>query len=597
MAIMKKLFLSILFIIVFSASFLAQEKHNVDSINDYWNNSTPLVSYRLPPPPIGYQPTYIDLDKDGDPDIIRSITIHNTPIQWIDDDDDLQLGDLEGDTDSDCVMIDVNKDGKYGDRGDMAIDWIDTNNDGQADMQVLVENAEFDEPKMSGAGQHYMWVLDTDNDNVFNYIDWNTFKIRAWLHEGRSNFLEDYHGQSTFLKIHASTYYMDDVRLNWENPFLFFDKDDDGLSDMAVRVIDKYTGSRGKPTNKGLHLSGNASLIALTYDLDNDNAPGNEFDFDMSFRFTGKGFNYMDQIHTFKNDRVEETDSFFIDSRWRKVTELIYPDHDSILDLTYNRGEWEQIYFVYDEDDDCERWERVEFYEPLDHTKIGLKKGGLDNNQQADAIGDRGEWDTDNSGKANLYISKFDGRLHLYGAEWGCWRIDQLGYSYQGWGGLYNEYTPRWERLQKEFYPFSTIKYEDTDNNGFLDKIEMDIDGDTLFEKTVLLKDLGIDDTCEVINTSMMSYEDYRKLHSSMSNNIWKQAEEAIKVAEESGLNTSWYAFMKQPKSENQKYQYGYWLQFYIYMDLIDQAKRTNDSKAIQRIDEAYFGGNWNNIL
>lgn len=592
---MNKLFITILLIV--SNFSWSQQKNIITQTDNYWNNNTPLVSYRLPPPPIGYHPTYIDLDMDGDPDIIQSITIHNTPIQWIDDDDDLEIGDIEGDTDSDCVMIDVNKDGKYGDRGDMAIDWIDTNSDGKADMQVLVENSEFDESKMSGSGQHYIWVLDTDNDNVFNYIDWNTFKIRAWLHEGRSNFLEDYHGQSMFLKIHASTYYMDDVRLNWENPFLFFDKDDDGLSDMAVRVIDKYTGGKAKSKDKGLHLSGNASLIALTYDLDNDNEPGNEFDFDMSFRFTGKGFNYMDQIHTFKNDRVEETDSFFKDSRWRKVTELIYPDHDSILDLTYNRGEWEQIYFVYDEDDDCERWERVEFYEPLDLFKIGLKKGGLDNNQQADAIGDRGEWDTDNSGKSNLYLSKFDGRLHLYGAEWGCWRIDQLAYSYQGWGGLYNEYTPRWERLQKEFHPFSTIKYEDTDNNGFLDKIEMDLDGDYLFEKTVLLKDLGIDDTCEVINTSIMNYEDYRKLHTSMSNNMWKQAEEAINVAEKSRLNTSWYAFMKHPKSENQKYQYGYWLQFYIYMDLIYKAKRTNDSKEIRRIDRAYFGGSWDKLI
>ena len=33
------------------------------------------------------------------------------------------------------------------------------------------------------------------------------------------------------------------------------------------------------------------------------------------------------------------------------------------------------------------------------------------------------------------------------------------------------------------------MRYEDTDNNGFIDKIEMDIDGDTIFEKTVLLKE------------------------------------------------------------------------------------------------------------
>jgi hypothetical protein len=169
----NKLFLVLAYLTLTTNLLLAQQDDSSLTNHKYWNSDIPLVSFRLPPPPADYKPSYIDLDNDGDPDIIRSITIHNTPIQWIDDDDDLKVGDLEGDTDNDCVMIDVNKDGKYGDRGDMSIDWIDTDDDGLADMQVLVENSEFDEPRMSGPG-HYMWVLDTDNDNVFNYIDWNT---------------------------------------------------------------------------------------------------------------------------------------------------------------------------------------------------------------------------------------------------------------------------------------------------------------------------------------------------------------------------------------------------------------------------------------
>lgn len=596
---MRKLILVFSFFIFFSNVLVAQSPNNLKSENSYWNNNTPLVSYRLPPPPIGYKPKYIDLDNDGDPDIIQSITINNTPIQWVDDDDDLKVGDLEGDTDNDCVMIDVNKDGKYGDRGDVAIDWIDTNNDGKADMQVFVENSNPDHNKMWGKGHHYMWVLDTDHDNVFNYIDWNTFKLRAWLHEGNSNFLEDYHGKSTFIKIHSSTYYMNDVRLNWENPFLFFDPDNDGLTEMAVRVLDVPPNEekKAKPKPKGLNLTGNATYIAITYNLDNDNTVGNEFDYDMSFRFSGKGFNYMDQIHPFTNIREKATDSFFIDPRWRKVSELIYPDHDAILDLVYKRGKWDEVYFVYDEDDDNERWERVEFYDPLDPFKIGKRNGGIDDNPQADAIGDRGEWDMDNSGNSNIYISKFDGKIHLYGAEWGCWRIDQLKYSYQGWGGLYDNYTSNFTRLQKEFNPFSTIKYQDTDKNGFIDEIKMDIDGDTIFEKTISLKALNIDDTCEIIDVSKMDYNAYRQLYTTMSNNIWSQAEQALKVAKEKGLNTSWYAFMKHPKSENQKYDYGYWLQFYVYMDLLDVAKRKKDTRWIEKIDKAYFGGNWNSLL
>jgi len=81
--------------------------------------------------------------------------------------------------------------------------------------------------------------------------------------------------------------------------------------------------------------------------------------------------------------------------------------------------------------------------------------------------------------------------------------------------------------------------------------MSLDIDGDTIFEKVVFLKDLNIDDRCEIINTSNMEYDDYSQLHTSMSNNIWKQAENAISVAKKAGLNTAWYAFMKNPKSEN----------------------------------------------
>ena len=68
---------------------------------EYWNANTLLIPYRLPPAPAGYKPTYIDLDGDGDPDILRTVTANGIPVQWIDDDDDMQYGDLEGDTDND----------------------------------------------------------------------------------------------------------------------------------------------------------------------------------------------------------------------------------------------------------------------------------------------------------------------------------------------------------------------------------------------------------------------------------------------------------------------------------------------------------------
>ncbi len=66
-----------------------------------------------------------------------SITRDSIPILWLDDDGDMRWDDLEGDTKNDCLLIDRNRDGIYGGHGDLIIDWIDTDNDGKADMQIV----------------------------------------------------------------------------------------------------------------------------------------------------------------------------------------------------------------------------------------------------------------------------------------------------------------------------------------------------------------------------------------------------------------------------------------------------------------------------
>jgi hypothetical protein len=236
----------------------------------------------------------------------------------------------------------------------------------------------------------------------------------------------------------------------------------------------------------------------------------------------------------------------------------------------------------------------VELYEPGNIFKIGARQGGLDNNRQADASGDRGEWDLDNSGKGNLYISRFDGRIHLYGAEWGAWRIDQNAFSYQGFGGIYDGYGPG--RSQVEPKVFSTIKYSDTDNNGFFDRIEYDLDGDTIFEHVVSLKELGIDDKCEVIRTSGMKYEDLAVLQNSVADSMWTNAKNAIDVASKAGINIGWYSLMMSPKSMYQKYSYGYWLQFYLHHDLSDMGYRKGNMRFINELDKAYFKGDWKSL-
>ena len=547
--------------------------------------------FRMPLPPPGFKPKLEDLNGDGKPEAIYSMTGDSVPILWIDDDRDMKWTDIEGDMDNDCLLIDRNKDGIYGGDGDLVIDWVDSDNDGKADLQIVMDYPAVHATEVWPNG-HVMILLDTDKDNIFNYIDWNTYQIKSWNKSGRAAFYTDYSGQSAFTKMHVATYNMGDLRLNWENPFLFYDPDKDGLSEMAVRLLDSPSVKDKKASWNGyvnMQLEGVIDWVSISVDLDNDNAPGNDFDFDFTLGLRGGGFDYMDQVHVFKNMRgLPEADKFFMDPRWRQMNELIYPDHKNAFDLIFNRGKWESAHFVYDEDDDCHRWERVEFYEALDPFKVGAGNGGLDHNTQADAAGDRGEWDMDCSGKGNLYISPLDGRLHLYGAEWGCWRVDQNTEYYQGWDRLWINKNPK---------KFATVKYTDKNGNGFLDYVEYDMDGDGKFETVFDLKALGIDDRAKLIDVSSFTYRDYTKMMKRMSDGIWERAQTAVRVAHKYGLNTSWYAWWIEALSMREKYHRGYWLQYYLFQDLMNYGLRIGDKDLQQKLVVAYCSGNWKSLL
>jgi hypothetical protein len=312
---------------------------------------------------------------------------------------------------------------------------------------------------------------------VFNYVDWNKYAIEAWDRMGRCDFLPDYNGQSVFLKAHNRVSDIADLRYNWEKLFLFYDKDDEGLTEMTIRFCDNGIppakrkkgplDKNGRPYRRvsGHYITG----VYMGIDMDNDSRPGNELDFDMSLKFTGKGFDYSGFANRHPSLRgLPEADKYFDDPRWRQITELIYVPHEAACDVIFDRGEWSQCWFVFDEDDDCHRWERVEFYDPKDPFKVGAHNRGLDDNTQADVAGDRGEWDLDFSGGGDLYVAPFDGRLHLVGAETGYWRIDQFAYYYQGWQGARTPSIEPGDLVDIEPDHFATVKYSDTD--GIVEK-------------------------------------------------------------------------------------------------------------------------------
>ncbi len=539
-------------------------------------------------------PELFDADGDGDPDYLKSFIRDSISVIWIDDDDDMNWNDLTGDFNDDCLAIDRNGDRVFGSEGDLIIDFVDENQDGKPEMQIISDNAKFSDK--GWAPGHFMITVDTDRDLIFNNIDWNTLKLEAWDHEGQSNFYQDYSGKSMFMKVHTSAFNVDDLRYNWENPFLFYDPDKDGLTEYAIRLVDQYQIDTIR--EKSLSFSHNISDVRISWDIDNDNAPQNEFDYDLSLKFTGTGFNYSQFRHPYKHLKgIQVPDSVLYPCSWRSLEELIYVDHSPAYDAVFKQGEWNSCSLVFDEDDDCQRWERVEFYDPLNLYVTGAGNGGLDNNPQADITGDRGEWDADNSGKGNLYFGKFDGKIHLYGAEWGAWRIDRGAQFFQGWQGwrgggdeIPNSYSPKVPSV------IPLIKYTDTNSNGFFDFIEFDLNGDQIFDDTLSLKELKTEDACEVIFTRNISYRDLRKIFINTTDKNWKAALVAVDRAEKYGVLPGWISFYLNPRTIQEKYQYACFIKLSVYYTVKNLALKRNDKVLLEKVKKSFSCGDFSKL-
>lgn len=89
--------------------------------------------------------------------------------------------------------------------------------------------------------------------------------------------------------------------------------------------------------------------------------------------------------------------------------------------------------------------------------------------------------------------------------------ILMVAYTFMGrkWCLLENrsdtQYFQGWDRMWMNFQDpksYATVLYSDRDNNGFFDHIEYDLDGDMEMETVIDFKNLGIDDTCELIDIS-----------------------------------------------------------------------------------------------
>jgi hypothetical protein len=437
-----------------------------------------------------------------------------------------------------------------------------------------------------------MIFLDKDHDGVLGYVDWRTFEFNAenwrvppatspWHMVPPPNFSPDYNGNSMFMKEHRAPGTITNPEMNWENPFAFFDFDDDGCTEMTIRLLDEAKPTGGTAENSQYAFSGYANEAMGGWDLDNDSTRGNEMDFDMSFRFfsAGDGSNgeridyrkYKD-AHKMKAPRWVLDGHYFRFDNWRRIDHFSYVPHDKCFDEMWHT-KWGSCWMVFDEDDDDHRWERVELQYPTKNpysaarwgsTRANRGEQALGGHPQADMLGDRGEWDDDNSGRGKLYIGAWDGKLHLYGAESGAWTVDEHA-RYWGSRPVLGNSSPENPKKIGEL-----VQYKDTDDNGFFDRITYDYDGDGKVDLTINLLDYKTDqnphpDERELYDPATLKWQGVHETFRKMAKLDFQEGLKLYRAAWKKGLTDHDMDDDAIAASIGEQYDHGYWLKEKVF--------------------------------
>jgi hypothetical protein len=454
-----------------------------------------------------------------------------------------------------------------------------------------------------------MVFIDVEKDGVLGWLDWQKFDFGNdnWGYTGLADWLPDYNGDAVFLKIHRPPQSLPDPRLNWENPFAFFDLDNDGASEMAIRWLDPVP-----PLDQGMtNLAGVLNEAFATFDVDNDSTKGNETDYDLSLRGSGgPGIPYRQFVHKYPALKGNpKFDQCFQWNNWRQIDELIYLPHEKSFDSFFT-ARWANIYFVFDEDDDDHRWERVEMYYPMhgfggpkeidlystkkwrrsNYAELAMvaedERPGISGHPQADSLGDRGEFDEDNSGGGKLYVGVFDRKLHLAGAEWGAWTVDKNG-EFHG-GNKTPSPRPIAPRVEE------VVKYTDTDNNGFLDTIEYDYDGDRTIDLRVSLLDYRTPgaphpDVVPLFDVHQEGWRGLNALFTKIANESFQEALTVYRAAWRRGLTTPEIDKLASAATIGERYDHGYWLKEKIFRQIRARLRETQQAALEKDLTRLYY--------
>lgn len=561
-----------------------------------------------------------DLDGDGKPDMIERWW-NGKRVRWLDEAGTMRPDDVQGNMLNCVLQVDIDGDGAYDGPDDMNIKWCDTNDDGVPDVQAIFVNPRNWGPDKKGPSGDptSMFFINYDKRGVLGWVDWRNgknYNTNCYEYTGKCNWLPNYHGNSDFVKIHAPSWSLKDPRLHWENPFSFYDETGDGVSKMSIRWCAPYGESRGVTD-----VAPKVNMVQLSYDLDGNSGYGNETSYDMTLMCQGAEIDISGMSQKLPNFRGSpKFDRCFRYNQWRRIDEIIRMDRNKGYDLVFSTP-WKQISFVFDEDADDHRWERVELmwptvnnktngqavdlYSTLSNDGANIRKGnrpGLCANDQADSLGDRGEFDLDGSGRSQLYVGAFDRKLHLYGAEWGAWTVDKDAEFHGG------KHTP--SRKPRATRVEELVKYTDTDGDGFIDTIEYDYTGSGQTEFKVCLLDYKKDGSdpqkSVLIDPAQLGWKGMHELFNKLAQESWLEAMEIYRAAWRRGLTNEEIDRLAHASSMRQRHMNAYWIKEGIFRELgrrVNErmvqapAEREQWQQYLSRYVESYFTGQLDRIV
>ena len=491
--------------------------------------------------------------------------------RWLDEAGTMQPGDLRGSLVNSTMQIDLNGDGLYDGDGDIDIRWCDTDGDGVPDFQaiILLPSSWDEKAKRYRTNGQFATMRNYDRRGVLWWLDWTNINYHTawWDATGTCAWLPNYHGNNDFTKHLFAPHLMDDPRMSWENPFSFFDEDGDGVSEMSVRWASELAYGAPRYT-----LPPQLERVHVAYDLDNNSGYGDETSYDLTLYGNLGKVDYGNMrrpLPGFAGNPV--FDPCFKHNEWRRLTELLHIDRSTSYAQAF-KSPWKEWWLTFDEDGDDRRWERVETYypyreaggKPVDIFSASIPKKDEANpgpnwHPQSDSLGDRGEFDLDNTGGGKLYIGKFDHKLHLYGAEWGVWLVDRNA-EFQGGRDAQSKKTikPRAKQLGE------VVKYTDTDNDGFIDTIAFSYKGDQSFDLTVALKDYatGGDEPqkAELIDPQALGWKGMHELYLKLATQAWDDALAIYRAAWTRDLTTPELDRLAAGSSLRERHMNAWWI-------------------------------------